>query len=576
MGAIAGVLGSAAQDPAAAMLERLGHRGRRRHTLPVAGGGFLAVVADEPDTNLRDLGERALACDASTSAARALGRVAEPGALEAVAGNFALAWLDRGARRVLLARDFFGTRPLYYVGLPGGGLAFASEYKALLCLSGVGTRPDLDMLQYLQHAKKLPVDRTLLEDVRAVPAGCVLEVDFEGRARERHRFAPLAVEVDALAESEAAERVRHELREAVRRQCGEGERIGIALSGGIDSIGVACLVRELFPERELHTYTASNGPEDPEGITGRRVAEGLGATHCDVVTPPDLLETRLERLIWHLEDPFARSETLQLFEVGAAAAGRVDVLLSGQGADSLFGGMPRYRMLDWMRPLLGVPGLRRPLTEFYNRTQLGLAPQSWPGRALDLAYYRGNLPPVPRVIGARGGPEPAELPEAGPEFVNRAMARGFQSGQAADFPKYERCFAAFGLAYRSPFCDPAFARSAYRVSDAWKIHRGKQKYILRRAMESVVPDNFLQVPKFMQALQHDRAFADRLDAVCARVLSREALERRGWFDPDEIARLCQRPAGGAYGRDAANRIWTVLATELWGQLFLDRRGAPPE
>ena len=595
MGAFVGVLGSVAGDAAGAMLARLQHRGRRTHAENIGPDLFLGSVGDAPETQIHARGERILVCDVGATTGRELRKrgvgaisgassVAElllatqdagPASLEQVDGSFALALVDQSRRRVVLARDFFGTLPLFYAVVPSVGIIFASEYKALLCLPGLDASVDADMVQYLQNAKKLPPGRTLLAGVHSVPPGCVLELAHDADPHEVHRFAPLEVKVDNSSEAEAVERVRTGLRDAVARQCGDGERIGIALSGGIDSIGVACLARELYPDRPIHTFTASNGPDDPEGITARRVAKGLGATHHDVTTTPDLLETRLDQLVWHLEDPYARSETLQLFEVGAAAASHVDVLISGQGADSLFGGMPRYRLLDLMRPLVGVPFLRGPLTEFYNQTQLGLPPSSWLGKALDLAYYRGKLPPVPVVRGAHGPPQPVELPEPGPEFVNRAMARGFQAGQASDFPKYERCFAAYGIAYRSPFCDVTFARSAYTISDSLKIKNGAQKYILRRAMASVVPEAFLAVPKFMQALKQDAAFADRLDQVCSRVLSREAVTRRGLFDYAEIERLSRRPPGGTYTRDAANRLWTALTTEVWARLFIDGRGRPP-
>jgi asparagine synthase (glutamine-hydrolysing) len=598
MGALVGVLGSVSAGEAGAMLARLRHRGRRTRAENPGPDLFLGSVGDAPETRIHARGERVLVCDAGATTGRELrrrggvgcegpapGSVADllmatceaPGlaGLEQVDGSFALALVDRSRRRILLARDFFGTLPLYYAVVPGVGVAFASEYKALLCLRGFDASVDVDMVQYLQNAKKLPPGRTLLTHVRSVPPGCVLELAADGAQREVHRFAPLEVKVDVASEPEAAERIATGLRESVARQCGDGERIGVALSGGIDSIAVACLVRELYPDRPLHTFTASNGPDDPEGVTAGRVAAALGATHHDVPTPPDLLETRLDALVWHLEDPYARSETLQLFEVGSAAAPHVDVLISGQGADSLFGGMPRYRLLDLMRPLVGVPFLRGPLCEFYNRTQLGLRPSSWLGRALDLAYYRGKLPPVPVVRGARAQPDPVALPEPGPELVNRAMARGFQVGQSQDFPKYERCFAAHGIAYRSPFCDVAFARTAYTISDSLKIRNGVQKYILRRAMAPVVPEEFLAVPKFMQAFTHDAAFARSLDRVCSRVLSREAVARRGLFDYREIERLLRRPAAGTYSRDAASRLWTVLTTEVWARLFVDQRGAAP-
>jgi asparagine synthase (glutamine-hydrolysing) len=495
-----------------------------------------------------------------------------PSGLEAADGNFAFALVDHDKREIAFGRDFFGSVPLYYTVLAGGDIAFASEYKALLSLTGMEAQVDLDMVQYLQCTRKLPPHRTLLSNVHAIRPGGVTRLNFDGRELETHLSPPLRVDVADRSESETAELVRSELKNALRRSCRDEERIGIALSGGIDSIAVACLVRELFPERDLHTFTAGNGPDDPELVTARRVAQKIGSRHHDVITTAELLGTELRSLVWHLEDPPAWCDALQLFEVGRAAGDHVDVLLSGQGADSLFGGMPRYRLLKLMKPFLRFPFLRRPLAEFYNLTQLGLNPKSAFGKALDWIYFRNSVPAVPAVRGAHSLPDPIELPPVGPEFVNAAMARGFQNGQCQDFPKYERSFAAWGVAHRTPYCDVGFARLAYSISDSLKIRGGVQKYILRKAMSSVVPDEFLQVPKRMQTLRQDTTFSDTLDELCSSVLSESAVKNRDFFEYSAIEKLRHRSPRKPYRREAAMRLWTALTTELWAQEFLDRRG----
>jgi asparagine synthase (glutamine-hydrolysing) len=598
MGALAGVLGTVSDREIAAMVERQRHRGRRVH-IARFDGLTVASIANEPESRIRSAGRTAIVCDVGVLNDADLrarssppnGGLADdspaelllatymahgPSGLEAADGNFAFALVDHEKREIVLGRDFFGSAPLYYTILAGGEIAFASEYKALLSLSGMEPQVDLDMVQYLQCTRKLPPHRTLLSNVHAIRPGSVTRLNFDGRELETHLSPPLRVDVADRSESETAELVRSELKNALRRSCRDEERIGVALSGGIDSIAVACLVRELFPERDLHTFTAGNDPDDPELITARRVAQKIGARHHDVITTAELVSTELRSLVWHLEDPSAWCDALQLFEVGRAAGDHVDVLLSGQGADSLFGGMPRYKMLKLMKPFLRLPFLRKPLTEFYNLTQLGLKPKSPFGRALDWLYFRDSVPAVPAVRGAHGLPEPIELPAVGPEFVNAAMARGFQNGQCQDYPKYERSFAAWGVAHRSPYCDVAFARSVYSISDSLKIRGGIQKYILREAMRSVVPDEFLQVPKFMQTLRQDTAFSDTLDELCSAVLSDSAVKKRGYFDYSAIEKLRHRSPGKPYRREAAMRLWTALTTELWAQEFLDRRGRGPE
>jgi asparagine synthase (glutamine-hydrolysing) len=595
MGAIFGVLGCVPESEVKEMGRRLAHRGRSCRITRVDENMFLAAVGDSHDDSLLQEQERCLVCDATIynvvdlhrrlvewnaknplsddpcSLINELYRVRGSSGIEEIDGDFAFVLIDRPKRQVIFGRDFFGVAPLYYVELAGGGLAFASEYKALLALSPVSVEVDLDMVQYLQCAKRLPLGRTLLRHVRAVLPGCVTQFDTNGKELSRHSFAPLKCNVEIHSESEAIELVRSRLTEAVRRRSQDFDKIGIALSGGIDSISMAFLFRHLYPDKEIHTFTSGSGAEDHEIATAARVAKKIGSVHHEVITPPALLRDGLAELVWHLEDPYSRSEALQLYEIGRSAANHFGVLFCAIGPDGLFAGMPKYKIL-WL--MTRFPPLRHSLGEFYNLTQLGLRPRSLLGRLMDWAKFRGSLPDVPRIRGASGLAQPIQFPPAGPDFLNRTMADGFQKGVCQSIQKFERGFAAWGVRYRSPFFDPKLVRSAYTISDTLKIKNGVQKYIFRRALAGIVSDEFLNIPKFPQRMKYDLAFSETLDRIADRWLSRERIERRGFFRQAEIARLRRRNLGEAYGDEWGMRIWTAVATEIWAEIFLDRRGAP--
>jgi asparagine synthase (glutamine-hydrolysing) len=592
MGAIFGVYGTVSDREIEAMAACLEHRGRQKYVNRLTDELFLGSLDDQPEKNVSASEDFALACNigqinntelldrtqnhgggsiGSHPSALLLSIYAAfgPTGFDAVKGNFAFVLINREKREFIFGRDFFGSVPLYFSKLSGGGIAFATEYKALLCLSAVKRQVDLNSLQHLQCNKNIPPLKTLIKSIHAPTFGGVTIYDYFGRQMESHIMPPLSVKVENATEADTIKLLSSELTKAVKRQCKDNERIGIALSGGIDSISVACILRRLYPEREIHTFTAGNGPDDPEIITASQVAQHIKSIHHEVFTSVDLLKTELRKLIWHLEDPIARSEVIQLFEIGKIASEYVDVLISGQGADSLFGGMPRYKLLWLMKPLLKIQFLQKPLTEFYNRTQLGLKPISLLGSVFDWIYYRGRFPEVPTVLHAKL-PRPITLPPVSPEFINMNMARGFQKGQYQDFPKYERCFGASGVQYRSAFCDESLARIVFSISDSLKIRRGVQKYILRKAMKSIVPDELLKTPKYMQTMRHDKVFSDTLDAICRTVLSKETVENRGFFTYADIENLQRRPSGKPYSRDVAMRIWTILTTEIWAQEFLDR------
>jgi asparagine synthase (glutamine-hydrolysing) len=159
-------------------------------------------------------------------------------------------------------------------------------------------------------------------------------------------------------------------------------------------------------------------------------------------------------------------------------------------------------------------------------------------------------------------------------LLNRMLQSGLQSGISRWISKVERPISGFGMSHTSPFIDKDFVRVAFQVSDRWKIRRLKEKYILRAALRTMIPKALLNVPKFPARMRYDLAFSETLDRIADRWLSRERIERRGFFCQAEIARLRRRRRGEAYGDEWGMRIWTATATEIWAEIFLDRRGAP--
>lgn len=282
---------------------------------------------------------------------------------------------------------------------------------------------------------------------------------------------------------------------------------------------------------------------------------------------------RLPDIVWHLENPIARSETAQFFEIGQAAGEVVDHLLAGVAADGLFAGMPKHKLLY----LAGkFPVLREPLSEFYTLTQSGRKPHSLTGRAMDRLYFRGGVPEAPVILASRLEPQLTPFPEPGAEMLNRFLCDGLQESLAQWLPKVERTLRAGGVSFSSPFLDREFMQLAFTIPSALKIRRGREKYILRQAMRSLVPEKVLNVPKFPMRMQHGPAFAEALDKLADTWLSRERIERRGFFDFTAITKLRRKTPSASYSFEGAMRIWTAAATEIWAELFLDRRGAPPE
>lgn len=267
--------------------------------------------------------------------------------LSDVNGQFSLAAWDDAKKELFLARDYAGMLPLYYFQLPSGGVVFASEYKALLALGNVPAEPDLEMVQRLQYYKHLPSDKNMLRGFRSVPPGAVLTFSADGRIESEYRFPLLSHDVSAMTMEQSQTAVTNAFTEAIKVRVSGLRKIGVALSGGIDSIGVAYACRLANPDAELHTFTAGHGPDDPEMRTASYVAEKIGSVHHNVVVTAEDVVANVPLVVWHLENPIARSETLQFFRLGQEAGKHVDNMLTGAAADGLFAGMPKHKIL-WL------------------------------------------------------------------------------------------------------------------------------------------------------------------------------------------------------------------------------------
>ncbi len=581
MSAIFGVVGRASAAELNEMGSRLAHRGRLCRWQEVADGVYLGYVANEERTfitngSVTSVVDGSAATEGIASHGDVIDRFLKGGIAGLEGGNapFALAAWDDESRTIRLARDFVGIKPLHYYALPAFGVIFATEYKALLAHSAVPAEPDLDAIQYLQCYKRTPGMRTLIRSILSVPPGAVLRFDADGAQTEEGRMRGLAVDIKAVDEDQARVELGQEFMEAARRLVANHSRIGIALSGGIDSVGVAYACRQCAPDAELTGFTAGYGADDPEVRTAALVMERINGRHEPVVVTAETMVSRLPEAVWHLENPVGRSETVQFLELGRAARkSGFDWLMSGMGADNLFAGMPRHKVL-WLGDV--VPPLRKDLIEFYALTQSGRPPQRLLARAMEAMYFRNSVPPVPRIVGSDYVAALPVLAAPGPEYINRCLVAGANENVSRSLVRMERPVQAFGVDFVAPFFDRSVMDYAFRLPSRLKIKRGKEKYILRSALRAIVPRELLDIPKFPMRMRYDEGFADALDSLCSRYLSKEKVERRGFFKFEALQGFRSFRRNGRYSAEGGMRLWTAVATEIWAEQFLDSRGARPE
>uniref|UniRef100_A0A7C2NVZ8 asparagine synthase (glutamine-hydrolyzing) n=1 Tax=Schlesneria paludicola TaxID=360056 RepID=A0A7C2NVZ8_9PLAN len=511
-------------------------------------------------------------------------------------GIFAFAWWDVARRELVLARDRVGTKPLYYASPKPGTLLFASEIKALCAHPELRREADLGVIhQHLQFCYATD-ERTALKGVRRLPPGTLLQWSAATRSSRIAPFWTPDFEADAATTfSAASQALRDTIQSAVRSQLVSDVPLGSMLSGGLDSTLLTILAAESQPAIECFatSYPAADNRVDQtadDAPYARRIAGERGLSLTEFTLKPKLSDL-LPRLMYHLDEPLADPATLACYLICRDARARgVKVLLSGQGADELFAGYPRYWVLSrtawWDR----LPrGLRRGLSGLST-----VMPGAWPGplgaalrrmrRVLQAApqsaaerfveYSRSNATDVVQRIwypDLRPNPENATPSEASDWYVAAA-----QRDLGVYLPNHNLLYCdkmsmATGVEARVPFLDNDIVDLACRMPVHWKVSRGETKVILRDAARTVVPTYIIDRPKAGFGAPYRTWLQRDLADFWSDLTSPQGIARRGWFDGAALEQIRRDSLQGRI--DTYMLQWCVLCLELWSREFLDRNPA---
>jgi asparagine synthase (glutamine-hydrolysing) len=495
-------------------------------------------------------------------------------------GMYAFVVWDAVAQELHAARDPFGIKPLYWA-VDRGRLLLASEAKAIRTeLDAIGV--DAGQLQRYLQFQYVPGPATLTPGVQALPPGSWL-VAGPGRAPVVERFwVPTFQPGAAPAPPEPA--IRAALRGSVRAHLRADVPVGAFLSGGIDSTSLVALAREATPA--LETFTVGfDRPGFSEVELAQRSAEALGVVNTSRLIGHEEFADALPRIVWHLDDPVADPSVVPLWHLAALAASRVKVVLSGEGADELFGG---YRVYGHQHALLrGLRALPAPA----RRALAGLAaalPQGQPGAGL-LArgavrledWYLGNARIFGRDeldgllrLGGRPAADPREVTDPvwhttrGLDPVTRMQAVDLRTWLVGDIlTKADRMSMAHGLEVRVPFLDRDVWAVAAGLPASAKHGRGTTKPALRRAMAGLLPEGVAERPKLGFPVPLRAWLAHELYGWARDVIARS--QAGDLLDTSVALALLERHRGGQ--ADLSRRIWAVLVFCLWHELVVEGR-----
>lgn len=434
-------------------------------------------------------------------------------------GMFAFAIYDTVRGRVVLGRDRFGKKPLYYA-VRGGTVVFASELTALLQHPGVAADFDPAALRkYFAHGF-FPAPHTPYQNVHKLPGGHTLTVDLASRDVVRRQYWRFVLEPDeALArmpEQDLADQVRETLSRAVRRRLEADVPLGFLLSGGIDSSAVVRLASDHVDAHQMKTFAiAFDDPSFDESGPARRVADLLHTDHREELCHLDEARQLIPDILGRMDEPLGDSSLLPTYQVCRFARRHVTVALGGDGGDEMFAGYDPFRALALARiyQRLVPKGLHR-----FIGALVGTLPVSDRNMSLDFKLKRTlrgldygpslwnpvwMAPLAPADIADLYGEpiDPEDLySEAlaewrrndGLDLVDQTLAF-FTNFYLQDgiLVKADRASMLESLELRSPFLDSELADLARRIPHRLKLRNGETKYILKKALESVLPKDVL-------------------------------------------------------------------------------------
>lgn len=496
-------------------------------------------------------------------------------------GMFALALWDARTRRLLLARDRFGIKPLHY-RWQDGRLVFGSEIKAILA-HGDPRRLDWGFLhEYLWYGTSL-LDQSAFQGIRKLLPGHYLRADAQGIS-EHVYWRPTDLGVRDEPEAELRARTLELLERAVARHLIADVPVAVFLSGGIDSSAVTVLAARHYAGK-LKTFSVGFdfGPDHDERPLARRLAEEVGTEHHELFVTTDHLEPVIEDLVGSHDEPFADAANIPLALLCRQLRGHgVKVALQGDGGDEIFAGYRRYNVLSWERLWRGLagPGLSAlrwlpdgPSAQRLRRFLRAVSDPDPASRLALLMTQEGGDSHPERILGSEArraiaGSDPlrAWRRVAGSlaqlDAVQRSLWADCQLLLPDQFlPKVDRATMSQSIETRVPFLDTELADYVMPIPARHKVKRLQKKHLLRAALRGTVPDYVLDAPKRGFGVPYARWLRDRLRPYMESVLLDPGSLRSGLFDQSALERCIAEHVSGA--RDHGFLLWKALHLALW-------------
>ena len=514
--------------------------------------------------------------------------------VEHLRGMFAFAIWDSPRRRLLLARDRLGIKPLYYTVTSDGAIYFASEIKAVLETGAV--KPELNYRALADYAaNRAPSgEETLFLNVKRLLPGHTLTWQ-EGRIEiTRYWDLSFAKPDQYRTEAEYVDRFKELLYESVRLRLMADVPLGMFLSGGIDSTAIAAAMSEMV-EQPVKTFSVAFAEREANELAyAREASRAFGTEHYEVIVSPSSFFDALPGLVYQEDEPIAHPSSVPLYFVSKLAAEHVKVVLTGEGSDELLAGYEKYRRTLVNLALgrayhRGVPARIRagiketvggmngasPIGRRLRRTFLCLEPGiediyfdnfSVFSRAMQQQLF--TRPTLEQIGGA--SPYGVELGYMDScdsrSTLDRMLASDLKTYLHELLMKQDQMSMAASIESRVPFLDHKLVEFAAGLPASMKLRGITTKYILRRAMAGVLPKAILSRKKMGFPVPVGRWLRGAFSHIVDEYVLSERATGRGIFDGEFVAQLAARHKSG---EDHSERLWALINFEIWQRRFFD-------
>ncbi|MFH1055291.1 MAG: asparagine synthase (glutamine-hydrolyzing) [Candidatus Altiarchaeota archaeon] len=509
--------------------------------------------------------------------------------VEHLRGMFAIALWDASKKRLVLARDRLGIKPVYYFEKDGAFL-FASEVKALLEYDGLNPALNKKAIHYYLTLQYVPGMQTALEGVMKLQPGHMLV--REGGKTNVTQYWDLKAQLHDVSESQCLKELDALLSDCVRMRLMSDVSLGAYLSGGLDSSTMVDMMTSMMPE-PVKTFSVGFGYEDVDEVKyAKTVADHYRTDHHEIIIDSHHALKSLPLVIWHLDEPIGDPAAVPTYFLSERAKRKVTVVLTGEGGDEAFAGYRTYKLLnvgDRMRNILppvmkdnvipyaikNIPGftrgkryLRYISAADEEKVYLGQ------GHVLDEEergeYYTGEFQKANASVDSLSTVRQCFRARNMPTFLSRLQYVDLKTWVPEDLlMKLDKTSMAWAIEGRVPLLDHKLLEYTMSLPAHMKLRGSTDKYILKRLMRDRLPKEILARKKQGFRVPMHHWMLNELREFAHDILSKENVRRRGILRPDKVQALLGKPKNLWRG----HQIWALITLELWQRMYID--GMPP-